>query len=494
MGKCPKGVKTRGTLEVVAKGQQVSYSHGRPVNEMQELEQLNSQDIKEVEVITNPGAAYAADVKSVIRIRTKPPQGDGWSGTIRTDNGWSKYFRTGNSLDFKYRTGGLELFVNYGWWYGASYSDRTNDMITTTPNAVNTMAARTEGKDKYNDMTGKIGFSWMINDRHSIGAYYQNGWNRHSLTGTMPSEIWQNGSLLERTATNVYNENIALPRHYANLYYSGLVGKLGIEFNTDFLWYKSRENAFNDEANEISADRDVTTSTTNHSRMFAEKLVLSYPLWKGQISVGEEYTDSRFSNLFTANIAEIGGADTRTDENNIATFVEISQKFGRWQIGAGLRYEHVNYNYYEKGQLSEDRSHTYNHHFPSLNRSAKISNVHKGSKETKKTNRPGNSKADRPLNNTNHITHETGHTNAPPTTTQTVEYMAQWRQFFAQLSYTYYKDGVYHVTTPYGPNGEATLLKPANLDHRHYFQAFVGGHFNVGGPWMPNATSPSTTP
>ena len=35
---------------------------------------------------------------------------------------------------------------------------------------------------------------------------------------------------------------------------------------------------------------------------------------------------------------------------------------------------------------------------------------------------------------------------------QTVEYMAQWQQFFAQLSYTYFKDGVYHVTEPYGAN------------------------------------------
>ena len=487
LAQVPMVVNNSGTLEVFGKGQPLIYINGRPVNDMQELEQLNSQDIKNVEVITNPGAAYAADVKSVIRIRTKPPKGDGWSGTIRTDNGWSKYFRTGNSLDFKYRTGGLELFVNYGWWYGASYSDRTNDMITTTPNAVNAMSAHTEGKDKYNDMTGKIGFSWMINDRHSIGAYYQNGWNRHSLTGTMPSEIWQNGSLLERTATNVYNENIALPRHYANLYYSGLVGKLGIEFNTDFLWYKSRENAFNDEANEISADRDVTTSTTNHSRMFAEKLVLSYPLWKGQISVGEEYTDSRFSNLFTANIAEIGGADTRTDENNIATFVEISQKFGQWQIGAGLRYEHVNYNYYEKGQLSEDRSHTYNNLFPSLNVSTKIGNVNMGLNYTSKTIRPGYGQLDGTISYINNITYETGNPYLQPTKLQTVEYMAQWRQFFAQLSYTYYKDGVYHVTTPYGPNGEATLLKTANLDHRHYFQAFVGGQFNVGGVWMPKA-------
>lgn len=58
--------------------------------------------------------AYAANVKAVILIRTKPPKGDGFSGTIRTDNGFQHYFRTGNSIDLKYRTRGLEIFANYG--------------------------------------------------------------------------------------------------------------------------------------------------------------------------------------------------------------------------------------------------------------------------------------------------------------------------------------------------------------------------------------------
>ena len=46
------------------------------------------------------------------------------------------------------------------------------------------------------------------------------------------------------------------------------------------------------------------------------------------------------------------------------------------------------------------------------------------------------------------------------------------------------QDGVYHTTEPYGPDGEATIIRTANLDRRHYFQAFAGGQFNVG-IWQP---------
>lgn len=480
----PMVVDNGGTLEVFGKGSPAIYINGRQVNDLQELSQLNSGDIKNVEVITNPGAAYAANVKSVIRIRTKPPKGDGWSGTLRTDNGFQHYFRTGNSIDLKFRTRGLELFVNYGWWYGHNRFDRLNDMTTTTAHGTYQQSVGTIGKEKYNDMTGKIGFSWMINDRHSIGAYYQNSWNRHSTVGSIPSEIWQDGTLLDRYNSDANNRSTALPRHYANLYYNGTVGKLNIDFNADYIWYKNREVAISDENSEMNDNRVVNTTSTNHNRMFAEKLVMTHPLWKGQIKVGEEYTNTRTTNLFTANIPEVGDADNKVDESNVAVFAELEQQFGRFMVGVGLRYEHVKFDYYEMGVLQDGQSKTYNNVFPSLNIATQVGKVRMGLNYSGKTVRPGYGQLDGAVSYINRLTYETGNPYLKPTKMQTVEYMAQWRQFFAQLSYTYFKDGVYHITEPYGVDGEATIIRTANLDHRHYFQAFVGGQFKVG-VWQP---------
>lgn len=480
----PMVVDNGGTLEVFGKGAPAIYLNGRKVNDLQELSQLNSQDIKNVEVIANPGAAYAADVKSVIRIRTKPPKGDGWSGTLRTDNGFQHYFRTGNSIDLKYRTRGLEIFANYGWWYGDNRFDRLNDMTTTTAIGSYLQSVRTIGKESYNDMTGKLGFSWMINERHSIGAYYQNSWNRHTTNGSIPSEVWQDGSLLDRYSSEVHNKATALPRHYANLYYNGSVGKLGIDFNANYLWYKSRETSFSAESAEQGGDRDVNNFTTNRNRMFAEKLVFSYPIGKGGIEIGEEYTNSRNSNLFTTNLAELGNADNRVDESNIAAFVEFGQQIGRFNIGVGLRYEHVKFDYYEMGQLRDEQSKTYNNLFPSLNVGTQIGSVRMGLNYSGKTVRPGYGQLDGTISYINRLTYETGNPYLKPTKLQTVEYMVQWRKFFAQLSYTYFKDGVYHITEPYGSDSEATIIRTANLSHRHYFQAFVGGNFQLG-VWQP---------
>ena len=385
----PMVVDNGGSLEVFGKGSPEIYINGRKVNDLQELSQLNSSDIKNVEIITNPGAAYAANVKSVIRIRTKPPKGDGFSGTLRTDNGFLHYFRTGNSLDLKYRTGGLEIFANYGWWRGNTRFDRLNDMNTTTSQGNYRQYVSTIGKESYNDMTGKLGFSYMINDRHSIGAYYQNSWNRHHTDGSIPSEIWQDGALLDRYNSDVRNRSTAVPRHYANLYYNGIIGKLNIDFNADYLWYKSRELSFNNELSEMGDDREVNTTSSSRNRMFAEKLVMTYPLWKGQIEFGEEYTNTRTTNLFFANIPETPDADNRVDESNMAVFAELGQRFGRFMIGVGLRYEYVKFNYYEMGLLQDGQSKSYNNIFPSLNIATQVGKVRMGLNYTGKTVRPG---------------------------------------------------------------------------------------------------------
>jgi hypothetical protein len=49
------------------------------MQDQMELQRLQPSDIKNIEVISNPGARYDASVKSVIRITTKKPQGEGFS-------------------------------------------------------------------------------------------------------------------------------------------------------------------------------------------------------------------------------------------------------------------------------------------------------------------------------------------------------------------------------------------------------------------------------
>lgn len=54
-------------IEVFGKGTPLIYINGREMRNKSELDQLKSDDIASVELITNPGAKYKADVESVDR-------------------------------------------------------------------------------------------------------------------------------------------------------------------------------------------------------------------------------------------------------------------------------------------------------------------------------------------------------------------------------------------------------------------------------------------
>ncbi len=128
-------------------------------------------------------------------------------------------------------------------------------------------------------------------------------------------------------------------------------------------------------ANNPDDDRHIVSAGLKKSRLLAEKLILSYPVWKGSIEVGEEYTNSRLNYANTYEGVPIDNSLTDIHEDNIAAFASLSQTFGVVNVSAGLRYEHVNYKYFENNQLQKDQSKNYNNFFPTFSLSAPINKV-----------------------------------------------------------------------------------------------------------------------
>ena len=472
-----------GNFEVFGKGSPAIYINGREVQDLSQLSQLNSADIKNVEVITNPGAKYDASVKSVIRIRTKRPQGDGFSGTLRAQGVMQKYFRTVDHANFKFRTGGLELFGNFGYIGGKFQSSNRVDMLTQSTTVWNQLLTQ-DGSMRTNEFFGKGGFSYLFNNSHSIGAYYSNGFTKQKSEHTGISRVLADGQPYDNITMYGCNDNNTLPKHHANLYYNGEIGKFGIDFNMDYMWRKNRNSMYNNETSDTQNNSIVNSLGVSRSRMLAEKLVFSYPFWNGGIEFGEEYTSSRFSSEYNTDATLVGNADSRVDENNIAGFLEIGQSFGQFNLGIGLRYEYVRFEYLENGQKKEDQSKTYNNLFPSLSLATMIRNVQLSLSYTNKTQRPGYSDLDGTVDYINRFTLEGGNPFLKPEKIHSVELMGAWHQFFGQITYTYKKDPIMNTTYPYADDAEVKLITLANFPRTQNLQAFAGAQFKLG-VWQP---------
>lgn len=472
-----------GNFEVFGKGSPAIYVNGREVRDINELAQINSADIKDVEVVTNPGAKYDATVKSVIRIRTKRPQGEGFSGTLREAISFQKYYRNVDQANLKYRTGGLDLFANFGYLTGKFQSDQSVVMTTRSKSLwEETIIQR--GSVHTNDFYGKMGLSYLFNANHSIGAYYYNRMTDMKSHHRGLTSILSDGEVFDRFTLMRNAVNKTLPSHYTNLYYNGQVGKLGIDFNVDYLWSKLQNPVTNEEVSEMQGNSSIASIGVSRSRMLAEKFVLSYPVWKGAIELGEEYTASRFSSIYTTDAEIVNDANSRVDESNIAAFLEVRQSFGNLNVGAGARYEHVKFDYLENGQKNDDQSKAYNNVFPSLSISAMVKNVQLSLNYTHKTKRPNYSDLNGTIDYVNRFTLESGNPYLKPEKIHIIELTSAWRQFFGQINYTYKKDPIMHTTYPYDENGEIKLITLDNFPKIHTLQAFVGGRFQVG-IWQP---------
>lgn len=121
---------------VAGKGEPIFYLNGHRLYNTTELDKLLASDIKDIEVVTSPGAEYDASANAVIKIRTKKPKGSGFSGNIETT-----FIYLGNHKlseiprsNFNYRTGGLDIFGSLNLRDTRTKSESEQNISLTTNN------------------------------------------------------------------------------------------------------------------------------------------------------------------------------------------------------------------------------------------------------------------------------------------------------------------------------------------------------------------------
>jgi outer membrane receptor protein involved in Fe transport len=88
------------------------------------LRSTSSDNIDQIELITNPSSKYdAAGNSGIINIRMKKNNNIGTNGTLSLAGGFGRYHRERGSLQFNHRTQKLNLFGNYSANQGGNYWD-----------------------------------------------------------------------------------------------------------------------------------------------------------------------------------------------------------------------------------------------------------------------------------------------------------------------------------------------------------------------------------
>ena len=462
LDKIPGLSAEEGEVNVFGSGVAEVYINGRKMRDPSELDQLESDNIKSVEVVRNPGARYDASVAAVVRIFIKKAQGEGFGFNNRFSTNYRYAWSTLDQFNFNYRKGGFDLG---GMLFGADSRGEDNKGLVQETHLDKTWRQVSDLSTKYHSQTlsGMLSLNYQLGENHYMGARYD--YDREPLDAwnilPLPTSIYQDDALYEESVSQgtMWGQSTS---HALNAYYNGRAGDWNIDFNADGLWSDNytRQNmleAVTDAAGN-KVEQPVNSLDLSESRLYAAKLVVSHPLWGGNFSFGGEYTYSSRLNRYANAEGILKDADSDIRENAVAVFAEYARSFGNLQAQAGVRYEHMASDYYEAGVLVDAQSRTYDNVFPTLSLSLPVGKTQWQLAYSSKIIRPSYYMLRSSVTYANRYTYESGNPLLQPSILHRLSLGGSYKWVYFNAGYTHVKDGFLQTCVQYSEDNPAVSL------------------------------------
>lgn len=452
------------TFEVFGKGTPLIFVNGRQVRDNVELEQLNSSEINSVEVVMNPGSRYDASVRSVIRIQTLRKQGEGFGFDLRSTTYQGENTDLIETVNMNYRYKGFDVFgsLNYtrnDWFQKATIKEtlQGRQLLKVDQKAVFSGLS--------DNLAATLGFNWQVNENHSIGLRYRPDYLISSKNGNhVLAEVTLDGIIDDVNETKA--EGYADPKtdHQMNFYYNGTVGKLNIDFNADVLNGRYSEFKRFDEFSEIQEDRILNTSNHITNRLYASKLIFTYPVAKGRFSVGTEYTYTYRTDDYLNPEGYVESSNTTIQEDNVNVFADFVYPFSFGSVSAGVRYEHMAFNYYQDEAYQTDRSRKYDNAYPNISLEAHAGEFQLMLSYAVKTQRPTYHQLRNSATYMNKYSIDVGNPYLLPETMHDLTFMSAWKYIQFGSSFLHTRNAIIQPGFPVDGNDRLIMTRTINLE------------------------------
>ncbi len=476
-----------GKYSVYGKGAAQIYVNGRRLTDDGELERISSKDIASVTLNNNPGAKYDATVKAVIMIKTNKKQGDGLSG------GFTSMARQGHNIslseggNLNWRKGGLDIFGNLYYDLSQRYQHQIDNKTVMKEDDIWQMHSdiRIFPKSKAQIST-KLGFNYVLNEKHSIGATYNVNFLPNSTAlWTTHQNVAKNGEEQESIFYDTNWNRKSNPSHYVNAYYKGELGKWEIVFDNDLVVSQSKAVQNIKEQSSVSGDSQVNSDNKADNVMVASKLVLSHPIGKGKIEGGGEFINTDRKETYSNAEQIIASADDHIKESKLAGFLTYYLSLGKLDMGAGMRYEHTVSDYYEKGVWIEGQSRRYDKLFPNASVSFPIGKAKFSLDYTMKTRRPSYQELSSNMQYDDAFTYEKGNPLLKPEIIHDMTFSGLYKWIYLNFSFQHINDFIVNmVDLQPGEGKPLNILTNINRSHLNKYTAVLSLTPRIG-IWSP---------
>ncbi len=483
-----------GTVKVLGRGEAEVYINGRRVQDINELSRLRADRIQYVEVVHNPGARYAASTKAVVRIQLKKAQGEGLSFQEYASGMYQYDYTLTNNIDVNYRTGGLDVTASF--WagrYGHNKSLQDNDIFYFVGPDEYKGATHQDTEHIWKGWSPQLQVNYMVNENHSFGAFYK--YDRHpsgELTSLFTTDNYVNNIFTERSESRIWQDD-NFSKHIFNAYYNGKVGQLGVDLNIDGLFDDTKTPGNTKEittAQGTTTNRSIESTTNSGNHFWASKLIITYPLWKGNLSVGGEYSYNHRTDAYNYSATDavpVKATDTEINEKSSAAFVEYGRPFGKVFAQVGLRYEHLTNDYYNFGQREDEVCRRYGDWFPTAVISMPIGKLQLSLSYRRDIKRPNYSSLTSSTIYLNRYSYQSGNPYLKPTYTHSIVMNAAYRWLGMTANYALIKNAETMTTDPFPGSSDPliSLVHPINTSEDYHQLSIYPYARPVIGCWHP---------
>ena len=484
----PGMLYTNGKYEVFGKGEPVIYIDGRKQTNTSGLSLLSSTNVKSVQLITNPGAEYDAETRSVINITTVHHSLDGLSGIVGAEISKHKNLSNNEEINLNIHKGALDVFLAYQ--YDNTRSDIRYDVnqFNYEQDTFHEISA-SEYSDRSRSHDYNVGMNYAIKKNHTIGGRYLGSISNYKMLDSPFDymQTYKNDELL--TSTDNKTEESEKERfHNVNLYYIGkLTDNLQLNLDADYVYAQLKHKQQVSETSRIDAVSEIThMQNDQRNRATALKGVFAWNMNKNnRLDFGTDFSKISSWGMSVNEEGKIADDQFKNKETKYAGFATFRLSASKWKGSIGLRYEYIHAINTDQGEVKNKTN--YSDLLPSLSLSTMFGRVGMNLDFSSRVNRPSFRQLNNSVSYNNQYHYEQGNIYLKPQYVYDTELSVNYSIFDFKLDYQYIKDYIHPtVVAVSGKPGTVTWMSTNAKDFQQLgAQCVVSPVF---GCWRPTLT------
>lgn len=472
------------------------------------LSNMNSSQLEQIEIMTNPPAKYeAAGNSGIINIKTKKNKQFGYSGSISSSYTQGRLPKITNGVNFNYRKNKVNLFANLSQNYRRNFQnlDIQRKFIDASTKEIRSHFDQEsrirEGGESY---SGKIGLDYFVNRKTTMGMVINGFYNPGQFSNTSDVRISDPFKvLISRTYASTHNDR-KWKHGGANLNLRHVFDSTGKEltFDADYLAYRSSNmqdlsNAYFDAGGTPTFKPDTLLGNLPQQiNIYSARADYLHPLKNGakfEAGLKSSYVKTDNNAVYDSvnygqRVRDIGRSNHFIYEENVnAAYANYSRPLGKKWFGQfGLRLENTN----AKGKQVTTGDHftrNYTQLFPTVYLQYKASEKHSFVVNYgRRIERPDYEDLNPFIMFLDRYTFEQGNPNLRPQFAHNVELTHSFKGFLnTTLNYTRTTDIINEVLEQNTDRNE-TFVKKSNIASQQQFGIAVSASGQLRKWWSGN--------